>query len=658
MGKHALFLELGDDGVLMEFPSTSAVEQARDHLVLTDAFCGHTVGTIRYLEDDSVCDLVKTPGVPNAVRIVEDDIGMGTRRTLLQMFDKFTIALEVKKNAVLIRYPTDAPLRLMLDDVLQAALHPILESINGFILHGACVVKGKTAVVFMGMSGAGKSTSAFNLTRFGYQCYADDAVLITVKKEGEVRVWPLNREFSIRPLSFRLFQEQGIHIGEYIKDGEKYYFNQLGEPVGAARLNYLCFVEVGGESGTSIMPLDSETTLKTLLKEKRHFSFMARRNASFYATMLAENIPTSVRALVGMDMDAQARAFDRMLQGRFSSPPEEAPTLQTVVGRSRKIEMVKRAWSHPDGEAIAAVIPLLGDCDPKVFSLVLAFLQTFAQAQVEPVASPSSAPLRFDGRTLPWLKLDQWLAGCRTLLHDIGPEVIARFGHTWMMSGPVLYPLLRAEARDYPHKLAEIDGAWERYKQERKKRDTPPTLELHMAGGVRQIPRLNLWWDAFLSAHGRPSKIFWWVQPGLPPEEEAVYDLLTAMGRTDRIVLVPVVDVAANGIPETMALARFLLARGCTLGISRKTPLCLIGEEDADFIFSKGIFGENDFPENENRYVLSGVENDATSPKHVLSIGDIPAQIPGVQWTEQIFPECRECAGATLGLCRGGFMKK
>lgn len=657
MGKHALYLELGDDGVRMEFPSAPAVEQARDHIFLTEEFSGRTVGTIQYLEDDSVRDLVKTSGAPNAVRIVKDDIGRETRRTIFQMFNKFVIALEVTKNQVLIRYPADAPLRLMLDDVLQAALHPILEGIGGFILHGACVVKEKTAVVFMGTSGAGKSTSAFNLTRFGFQCYADDAVLMTVKKDG-AWVWPLNREFSVRPLSFRLFQEQGIHIGDYIKDGEKYYFNQLCEAAGAARLKYICFVEVGGESGTSISPLDSGKALKTLLKEKRHFSFMARRRASFYSKVLAKNVPCPVKAVVGMDMDAQARAFDQMLQGHFSSSPKENPALKAVVGRSQKIEVIRRAWSDPGGETMAAIIPLLGDCDPKVFSLVLGFFQTFAQAQIEPVASPSSDPLSSGGKALPWLKLDQWLAGCRTLLRDIGPEVIARFGHAWMMSGPVLYPMLRVAALGYSDKLAEIDGAWERYRQERGKHDAFSALELHIAGGAQDISRLHLWWDAFLSAHGRPSGIYWWVEPGFHSEEETVYDLLKAMGQTDGIVLVPVADGGNDGISRTLALARFLMSRGCTLKISRQTPLCLIEEEDAGFIFSKGIFGENNFPEKGNRYILGDALNGAISPKHVSLVGDITAQISGIRWTEQPFPACRTCAGAALGLCRGGFVTK
>ena len=387
--QHKRYLELGDAAVCLHCPNQAFADTACAHIFLTPHFKGPTIATIRYVIDDSVDELLSFKRKENVVYINRQTMTDGHERIILGMFDAFTAVLELRGMEIIVRFAAQAPVQALLDDVLQAALQPVLDNLGGFILHGACMVRDRRAIVLMGNSGAGKSTTAFNLTRYGFSGYADDAVLVTPKDDGLV-VWPLTRQLSLRPLSFKLFEKQGVPLGIYQKVGEKYYFAQTTQTLCSAKLVHICFLELSGESETHIERLTIEQTFEILNANDRHFSFMGRTVAQKYARILAQKVPEPLSVQLGTDLQYQGSVFERLVSGRNLETVDPKKPSKLVSSRSHKSALIRQAWSLPNQEPLRQLIPLLGDFDPTIFKLALGFFQTYPLAGIKVLAAPDS----------------------------------------------------------------------------------------------------------------------------------------------------------------------------------------------------------------------------------------------------------------------------
>ena len=125
--KNKLYLNFSNYSICLRFPDMESATNAKKHIFLGESFEGELAGSIDYIKDDSVADLVTVKCEPNVVKIIHKDYDDDNHKIILKMFNKYTIALDVRNERVTVRYPSGSPLRLMLDDVLQAALQPILE---------------------------------------------------------------------------------------------------------------------------------------------------------------------------------------------------------------------------------------------------------------------------------------------------------------------------------------------------------------------------------------------------------------------------------------------------------------------------------------------------------------------------------------------------
>ncbi|MBW2737541.1 MAG: hypothetical protein JRE64_01565 [Deltaproteobacteria bacterium] len=638
MKKHSLYLDLGTAGIRLNFSCSRFAAQARQHIFLSQDSNGRTVGSIEYIEDNSVSRMIRVSCKPNVVHIAKEDLGKGHQTILLRMFDKFTIALDVQEDRVTVRYPSDAPIRLMLDDVLQAALQPILDRQGGFILHGSCMVNKGIAIVFMGNSGSGKSTTAFNLIRFGFHCYADDAVVVTSVVDA-LWVWPLAREFSIRPLSFRLFREHGVRIGDYKKDGEKYYFSQGSGKYHGAILKHICFVEVSGEAETVISYLNPEETLQILLQENRHFSFMGRQSARVYSKILAEKVPMPLKACVGMNLDSQGSALKDVVIGYV--PPSAGKRLAIRnfdVGRKQKMALVRRAWSNAGHEPLEELIALLGDFDLKMFTLALSFFQTYPPAHIEPVEAPffnGIIPQKFEAS---WLRAANWVEGCRKLLLLTSVEVLECFALAWIKSAPFIYPFLKVLTSLDPKKSEQVEKAWNLYTGENAKSDNNDSkrIEIHLSNFqnvfARSNPVFQDWCSSLFSSESEISHIYCWITQG---EHLGKKDMQALFFKTiGKISMLTVVPVGLNNkdiFTTPIEFVRFALECGLRPKISRFTPLCRLGDEDAHFLLNAGAF------ERRTRE------------------GEVRLPDNNTFWLEKPYPACKSCGFYSLGFCRGGF---
>jgi len=636
MKKHRAYLELGSESICLDFSCSRFAVQARQHIFLSENFEGQTVGNIEYIEDDSVSQLIRVPCKPNVVHITREDMGNGQYRIVLRMFDKHTIALDIQEDSVRIHYPSDAPIRLMLDDVLQAALQPILDRLGGFILHGSCVAHDGSAIVFMGNSGSGKSTTAFNLIRFGLHCYADDAVMVT-PVDGDLWVWPLAREFSIRPLTFRLFREHGVQIQGYKKDGEKYYFSQGPEKYSGAHLRYICFVEVSGEYETLISYLNPEQTLQILLRENRHFSFLGRQSAEVYSKIISEKVPMAFSASVGMDLDSQGKMLREVVIGRVLPSKEKCATTGFHASRKHKMDLVRRAWSNTGKEPLEELIPLLGDFDLKVFTLALGFFQTYPFAHIEPVGLPSANSMIPQSFEASWLRAASWVEGCRELVLRTDVEVLERFAIAWIKSAPFIYPFLSSLTSSDYEKYEQIEKAWKRYQEESiKHRDrTTKSIGIRMSDiqGVSVQPNLmsHNSWSSIPHSEEKITHIFFWIIQGEPLSRQDMDAFFEYIGEMPLFTVVPVALKNREIFTTPVEFMRFARECGFKPKLFRSFPLCQLGDEDAHFLINAGAF--------ENR----------------IQEGEVRRPDINAFWLEKPYPTCNSCGLYLLGLCRGGF---
>ncbi|PKN31005.1 MAG: hypothetical protein CVU64_00740 [Deltaproteobacteria bacterium HGW-Deltaproteobacteria-21] len=95
------------------------------------------------------------------------------------------------------------------DTFLRCVL-PIAVQVQGLeVLHASAVRHPRGAVAFCAVSGTGKSTIAYGLSRRGYQLQADDALAFEATEHQRPRVIPLPFRMNLRPSSASFFRMDG-----------------------------------------------------------------------------------------------------------------------------------------------------------------------------------------------------------------------------------------------------------------------------------------------------------------------------------------------------------------------------------------------------------------------------------------------------------------
>jgi len=442
-------------------------------------------------------------------------------------------------------------------------------------------------------------------------------------------VRPFTRELSIRPLTFRLLQQQGVQISDYRKDGEKYFFNPEREELSGAHLKYVCFVEVSGESETTISLLNEEQFLQTILKEKKHFTFMERESAEVYADILSKKIPVPFLASVGTDLDKQGKAFNSVFLGHAPHPAEEDISSNNYNGRNHKQELIRTAWSKPEEAPLAEIIPLLEDFDLKILKLAFSFFQTYPVGKVESIEPPSSKekiPPQFKAG---WLRGADWLDGCNKLVEQSRPEVFGKFAYPWIKSAPFIYPFLSYLTSSIPEKYKHVISAWTRYKDEsvRAAKD-PMSANLHL---------------------------LYYQDEGIA--QEKLLETLAPIESNQRIIVVPIIANESDSLAPSIELIRLACENGLKLELSRYIPLCSIDETQANFLLNAGAFETSAFQGQIDARLFSNPDNSGKTSVLCSSIKDIGRIDDNILWLEKPYAACLTCGFYPLGLCRGGFFK-
>lgn len=117
---------------------------------------------------------------------------------------------------------TENSLRLFL---LGSAMGVLLNQRGYFVLHASAVVTDQGAILFTGLSGAGKSTTAQGFVQLGYQILSDDTVALYYDgKRNQVMVLPSFPSAKLWQKSADLLQKETIGLSKIVPEYDKYAF--------------------------------------------------------------------------------------------------------------------------------------------------------------------------------------------------------------------------------------------------------------------------------------------------------------------------------------------------------------------------------------------------------------------------------------------------
>lgn len=196
-----------------------------------------------------------------------------------------------------------------LEDVSYTAIAPLLRRQNHYLLHAAAMSSSAGAVLLVGPTHSGKTTTGLALLLSGWQHLAGDVVLLAQSDSG-IRAHPTPGLLSARPKSFQLLPG----LRQFLPGSSSQ------EPIVQPRLLLLtpdrwggpdkivaiCFPEVSPESKSILHPIPTAVAMAHLMEESvdrwdverlpQHMAFLDRlcRQARTYRLALApdmDNLP-------------------------------------------------------------------------------------------------------------------------------------------------------------------------------------------------------------------------------------------------------------------------------------------------------------------------------------------------------------------------------
>ena len=157
----------------------------------------------------------------------------------------------------------------VIDDITLVTLSAFLRTQGIYTLHASGVTYQDQAVLFVGQSFSGKTTTCLNLALNGWGLLANDVVLLQAV-EGKIVALPLPDIVSLRPKTVELLpqlktilpethptREMTFHAGEVTR-------YQWADPAPVTRL---CFPKIGATSEHQSAPQLSAIALARLLEE-------------------------------------------------------------------------------------------------------------------------------------------------------------------------------------------------------------------------------------------------------------------------------------------------------------------------------------------------------------------------------------------------------
>lgn len=192
-----------------------------------------------------------------------------------------------------------------LEDVTYVSLAPLLRRRGRYLVHAAAVSAPEGAILFVGPTHSGKTTTGLALILAGWKHLASDVVILAQSERGIV-AYPTPGFVNVRPRTFELLPdlrqlragneaEQSAALGGYLQ----LETNQWSTP---APVTAICFPQVSAESRSRLEPLDGSLALAQLMEESidrwdtaallEHIEFLTDlgRQASHHRLLLGPDV--------------------------------------------------------------------------------------------------------------------------------------------------------------------------------------------------------------------------------------------------------------------------------------------------------------------------------------------------------------------------------
>lgn len=161
-----------------------------------------------------------------------------------------------------------------MEDITLVGLAPLLRVHGRYLLHAAGVSHRGRALLLVGASGSGKTTTSLNLLLHGWQLLANDVVLLTAESDG-VTAWPLPDKITVRPKTLALLpqlaqfavgaqQIAGVALPADFLPSHQLVGGNWSPP---ARVEAICFPQVTDRATADLDVQPRAVTLARLLEE-------------------------------------------------------------------------------------------------------------------------------------------------------------------------------------------------------------------------------------------------------------------------------------------------------------------------------------------------------------------------------------------------------
>jgi hypothetical protein len=236
-------------------------------------------------------------------------------RTIIEVLDRGLVVIEPKRRCAEVW--AVAPERWAAEEregLVFLLASEVLRATRVYPLHAAAVERDGRAVLILGSSGAGKSTSLLSLMQAGWRCLSDDHPLICDTTDGpRVLSWPARLELTAE--TARLV---GGLSEVRVRTGERklwLYPEELGAGVAGASAApvLLLFPKVVDWPVSSVEAVSSRFALEELLR--LGMVVVDRETAAHQFSLLARLARESARARLffGSDVERLPALVDRLL---------------------------------------------------------------------------------------------------------------------------------------------------------------------------------------------------------------------------------------------------------------------------------------------------------------------------------------------------------